>query len=95
MTKQFALIVLLTLTLGTPYAQQQEPPPDQHSLAYCVNHGGFPDTPMVEPHICKAMCDKNCDEGGPEKGNCLTYCRPDHCHCLAECDNHPEEPKEN
>ena len=81
----FVLVFLLTLLVGTPYAQQQEP--DSHRLAYCVNHGGFTDFPMKEPHVCEAMCDRNCgDEEHTEKSKCLTYCRPDHCHCLAECE---------
>lgn len=86
--KQFVLIVLLTLTVSVPGGAGQEPDPHDGQPAYCVNHGGFTDFPMEEPHICRAMCDRNCgDEGHQEKRGCLTYCRPDHCHCIAEdCD---------
>ena len=86
MTKYFICILLLTLTIAVPGAQQE---PGPHDLAYCVNHGGFPDMPMEEPHIC--ACDKPCHEGQAEDTKCKVYCRKDHCHCLAECE--PEPPK--
>lgn len=86
-TREFVAILLLTLTLGVPSGAQEPDQQDPHSLAYCVNHAGSPDMPMVERHICMATCDKNCEDGRPESSKCLTYCRPDHCHCLAECDN--------
>lgn len=89
--KHALMLFLLTLTMAVP-GETQQPQPDPHSLAYCVNHGGFPDMPMVEPHIC--ACDSPCHEGEPEDIKCLVYCRKDHCHCIAECEHEPppEEP---
>lgn len=85
MVAHFLVVLLLTLLVAVP-SSSQEPTPDPHSLAYCTNHGGHPAFPMQEPHICGAMCDRNCgDEGHQEKRACLTFCRPDHCHCLFEC----------
>ena len=95
MVPYFVFVVLMTLTLGTlGSAQQGPPPPDPHEgqPAYCVNHGGFPDLPMNAPHVCEAMCDRNCGEDRHEPPGCLTYCRPDHCHCLAECEREPPAP---
>lgn len=85
--KLFVLVLLLTLSLG---AQQPGPPPtDPHQgqPSYCVNHGGFTEFPMEEPHIC--ACDSPCHEGQPEDAKCLVYCRKDHCHCIAECEREP------
>lgn len=84
--KTWALIFLLTLSIGTPYAYPQDP--DPHQLAYCVNHGGLKDFPMVEPHLCDADCRRSCG-GGDNAPGCTTYCRPDHCHCIAECEKEP------
>lgn len=87
---RFTLIGLLTLLLGTPYAQQQEPPPaDPHvgQPAYCVNHGGHPDKPMVEPHICE--CEHM--EDGSEDRRCLVFCRKDACHCIHEIERKPPQ----
>lgn len=79
MLKVGVLCFLLTLTV----AQDPEP----HQLSYCVNHGGFSEYPMRDPHICN--CDKPCVKGQPEDRACKVWCRPDHCHCLAECDDQP------
>ena len=88
--KRALLLFLLTLTIGVPSGAQDQQP-DPHSLAYCTNHGGHPAFPMKEPHICTAGCDRHCGEGMPEKSGCLTFCRPDHCHCIAECDHGPTD----
>ena len=78
-----SLVFLLTLTLAVPGgARQDQPVP--HELAYCTNHAAETDFPMEEPHICSADCRRSCGEG--ENRGCATYCRADHCHCLAECD---------
>lgn len=85
MLKMPVLLFLLTFLV----AQQPAPPDDSHQgqPSYCVNHGGFADFPMEEPHICN--CDKPCHEGQPEDRMCLVYCRADHCHCIAECELEP------
>ena len=82
-------LFLLTLLVAVPGAQQQEPDPHAGQPSYCVNHGGFKDFPMEEPHIC--ACDKPCHEGQPEDTKCLVYCRKDHCHCFPseECEREP------
>lgn len=87
-TREFVAVLLLTLTLGIP-SGAQEPAPDPHvgQPAYCVNHAGFDEYPMEEPHIC--MCDKPCHEGQPEDRKCLKWCQKDHCHCIAECEPEP------
>lgn len=82
MIRHFLFIFLLTVTLAVP-SSSQEPAPDPHSLAYCVNHPLDKDHPMQEPHVC--ACAKPCDEGGSEDPMCKVYCRKDHCHCLAHC----------
>ena len=86
MLKVPVLCFLLTLLVAVP-SSSQEPTPDPHSLAYCINHGGFPDKPMEEPHICH--CDKPCHEGQPEDRLCKVWCRPDRCFCIAECEREP------
>lgn len=84
--KGAVLVFLLTLMVGTASGQD----PHDGQPAYCTNHGGHPAFPMVEPHICNAACDRNCgNEGHQEKPGCLVYCRPDHCHCIAECEREP------
>ena len=82
--------------LGTPYAQQQDPPPNdphQGQPDYCVNVDGFPDTPMTPEHAC----DCECMENGTEDRTCKVWCHKDRCSCLHECDyqQQPEPPKEN
>ena len=83
---RFILIVLLTLTVAVPGgAQDPEPDPHQGQPAYCVNHGGFPDKPMVEPHICE--CEHM--EDGTEDRKCLVWCRKDKCSCIHETEREP------
>ena len=83
----FVCILLLTLLIGVPSGAQDT---DPHELAYCTNHGGHPAYPMKEPHICDAMCERSCGEGHEDNpSGCKTYCRPDHCHCIAECEREP------
>ena len=83
--RYFICVLLLALGLGVPGSAQDT---DQHSLAYCINHGGFADKPMEEPHICD--CDKPCAEGEPEDRKCKVYCRKDRCFCIAECERPPD-----
>ena len=87
MTKHFVFVLLLTLTVSVPGAQQQEPDQHEGQPAYCVNHGGFADFPMEEPHIC--ACRPRCQEGQPEDTGCLTYCQRPRCKCIHECERDP------
>mgnify|MGYP001587784873 CR=1 FL=1 len=92
-TRYFLCILLLTLSLGVPASTQDDSQPDPHDLAYCTNHAGHSDRPLEEPHICTAMCDRNCDGWHQEKRGCLSYCRADHCHCIAEDCGPPDAPE--
>ena len=87
--RYFACIVLLALSLGLPSGAQGPAP---HALAYCVNHAGFPEYPMEDPHIC--LCQPRCGPNGEriEDRGCLTYCRTPNCHCLHEDCRPPETP---
>ena len=82
MMKYVVCACLLTLAIAMPGAQDDR-------LAYCVNHGGFKDFPMEEPHIC--ACDRGCSPDQPEDTKCKVYCRKDHCHCIAECEKAPPQ----
>lgn len=87
------LAVIVLVSLGV-IAQAQDQDPHEGKPSYCVNHGGFKDFPMQEPHVCN--CDKPCHEGQPEDTQCTVYCEPDHCHCIAECEKEPPPiPKAN
>ena len=76
---RLVVLFVAVLSLG-----MQDPPHDQQP-AYCVNHGGYPQYPMVEPHVC--ACAKPCHEGEPEDRACKVWCQPNKCFCLAECES--------
>ena len=82
---------ILALSLSVVFAQAQDQAPDAHDgqPSYCVNHSGYDDYPMVEPHVC--ACQRSCREGEPEDTKCLTYCQRPRCKCIHECDLPPTE----
>lgn len=84
MTRFLVFVFLMTLTLAVP-GSPQAPDPHEGQPAYCVNHGGFAEFPMKEPHIC--ACEPM--EDGTEDKKCLTYCRTPNCKCIHEHEREP------
>ena len=70
------LVVLFVVVLSLGMQDHDQQP------AYCVNHGGFPQYPMVEPHVC--ACEHMDD--GTEDRKCLVWCHKDKCLCIHEDD---------
>ena len=86
--RYFTGVLLLALSVASPSSSQEPTPiPHEDQPSYCVNHGGFADFPMEEPHICN--CDKPCNDQQPEDRQCKVFCQPGHCHCIAECEREP------
>ena len=89
--KVFSYLMLLALVVALPFVKAQDTEdPHYGQPSTCNNY--YTTAPEHKCHCAKA--EHNCDESDPDKETqlmkepgklCLTYCRPNDCHCISPC----------